>query len=214
MRMEQSFVVICVAIICFLHDTNAFHTNVLPVRTERILQASKEPDQTPFVQKPTLSKPGIARLEYTDAGTLQIDIPPMGLTQNAVFSGAFAAAWFSTIVPATASGGLFLVPFWLAGGLVAKTAVYDPFISTRLILGKYAWSLDQRYAGRNIRHVEGASEDLGSAQVECSVVENGKPKYIIQLFAGSVIEFGLGLPLQELEFLTYTINAHLDKLRS
>jgi len=27
-------------------------------------------------------------------------------------------------------GALFMVPFWLAGGAVVKTAVYDPFVSS------------------------------------------------------------------------------------
>eukprot|EP00542_Grammatophora_oceanica_P011360 CAMPEP_0194036648 /NCGR_PEP_ID=MMETSP0009_2-20130614/9015_1 /TAXON_ID=210454 /ORGANISM="Grammatophora oceanica, Strain CCMP 410" /LENGTH=48 /DNA_ID= /DNA_START= /DNA_END= /DNA_ORIENTATION= len=48
------------------------------------------------------------------------------MTTNSIFSGAFSIMWFSTIVPVSLSGGgLFMIPFWLAGGIVAKTAAID-----------------------------------------------------------------------------------------
>lgn len=81
----------------------------------------------------------VSAISYTDADTLTVNIPPSGIGSRALSSGAFSALWFSAIAPATrsmlATGAgiapvLFMAPFWLAGGLLAKNAFYDPFISS------------------------------------------------------------------------------------
>ena len=42
-----------------------------------------------------------SQVSYTDANTLEIDIPSPGIDSNAFFSGAFSALWFSAVIPAT-----------------------------------------------------------------------------------------------------------------
>lgn len=42
-----------------------------------------------------------SQVSYTDANTLEIDIPSPGIDSNAFVSGAFSALWFSAVIPAT-----------------------------------------------------------------------------------------------------------------
>lgn len=45
----------------------------------------------------------ISRISYTDANTLQIEIPPSGLDSSSIATGAFSALWFGTVAPASNS---------------------------------------------------------------------------------------------------------------
>lgn len=70
-----------------------------------------------------------SRISYTDANTLEIELPAAGITADSAVSGAFAAVWLGAIAPATLSmlsAGLapllFMTPFWIAGGVVAKAS--------------------------------------------------------------------------------------------
>ena len=70
-------------------------------------------------------------LDRSDAGTLLLTVPAAGMTSGTLMGGAFSAAWFSAIVPATFAAGsivgaVFLAPFWLAGGMVLKQTILDP----------------------------------------------------------------------------------------
>jgi hypothetical protein len=180
-----------------------------------------------------------SRIEYTDAGTLIIKVPPRGTSTISVFAGAFSAAWFSAVVPATISTGgaglLFMIPFWAAGGMVAKQAVVDPYLSFRLSVGQYAWSLRRTYAGKaaTVKSVEGATDTLRGAVVEVGVVVNEVPQYELRLYTssssssssassssgddpanGDVTTLGLGLALEELDYLAKEINSHLEKVKN
>lgn len=167
-------------------------------------------------QPPTDS---LARIESTDAGTLIISIPSKGLGSDSLFTGAFSMAWFSAIVPATfASGGaslLFMLPFWAAGGMVAKNAVFDPFVSGRLTVGEFYWSVENKYAGRRITQKEGPTEKLRGAKAEVVAIVNEKAQAEIKLFTDSgITAFGLGLNINELKYLAGEINSHLQRLRT
>mmetsp|Transcript_1059 Transcript_1059/g.1516 ORF Transcript_1059/g.1516 Transcript_1059/m.1516 type:complete len:277 (-) Transcript_1059:740-1570(-) len=157
----------------------------------------------------------ISRIEYTDAGTLVITTPPSGMKSDSVFAGAFSLAWFSTIIPATFAGpGLFMVPFWLAGGIVAKQAVVDPFVASELSIGKFAWSLGKRYAGKGLKKKEGSTNELRGAKVEVAVIVNGVPQAELRLYGEKGVSgFGLGLGGDELEYLAGEINSQLQKLK-
>mmetsp|Transcript_16728 Transcript_16728/g.23246 ORF Transcript_16728/g.23246 Transcript_16728/m.23246 type:complete len:315 (-) Transcript_16728:144-1088(-) len=168
------------------------------------------------LRQPTLTRSTISR---SDAGTLQIDISRNGVGSNTIFSGAFSVAWFSAIVPATlASGGagaLFMLPFWAAGGLVAKTAVVDPFIAGKLTIGQYAWELESTYiAGATIKKKEGPTEQIQGCTVELVAVVNGVPQHELRLFSSTKggISFGMGLPEEELDYLAKEINQFLTNL--
>lgn len=160
-----------------------------------------------------------ARLSTTDAGTLIIDLPATGMDSSAVSSGIFGAIWFSSILPVTFAGGIataaFMLPFWLAGGFVAKTAIVDPFTSSQLSLGKYAWSLSTSYGPKGIRQVEGSTQDLRGASVQdLSLEVNGKPFYEIKLYGDKgTTGFGNGLEPEELEYLAHVINKHLQEVK-
>ena len=168
-------------------------------------------------------------IEYTDAGTMNVQIPSPGTSANSLVAGAFSAAWFSAIVPATfATGGaglLFMLPFWAAGGLVAKQAVVDPYLSFQLSVGEYAWSLERTYLEQKSvltkQVAEGPTQQLQGATVECSIIVNDVPQYEIRLYSKRVssgqaepVSIGLGLPMEELEYLADEINKHIETIKS
>lgn len=184
----------------------------------------------PSSSPPTRSDAFVSRVDVSDADTLQIELPSPGMNSNSLFGGAFAAVWFSAIAPATfARGGaplLFLAPFWLAGGMVAKTALYDPFVSSSLSIGRYAWSVERRYLQKlgkliSAKREEGSTEMLGGASVELVIVVNGVPQYEIQLYSfrndgelvRGIASFGRGLDIEELQYLAGMVNNHLQSIR-
>lgn len=161
----------------------------------------------------------------SDAGTLVIDITPQGITSGVLFNGAFSLAWFSAIVPATLSalsGGLFgaaliFVPFWAAGGFVAKQAILDPFVSSRLSIGQFAWAVENRYGGKKtaatLSKQDGATEELQGARVECNLIVNDVPQFELCLYsAKGVTKLGLGLPEEELQKVATEINDFLQSI--
>lgn len=172
----------------------------------------------------------VTQIGYTDANTLEITIPSSGLDSNTIASGAFSAVWFSVISSATVSmlsagalpGVLFMAPFWLAGGVVAKTAVYDPFISSTFSIGQYLWTLEKKYLGKSgigTKNQEGSTESLKGAAVELAMVVNGVGRYQLRLFVNndgndSSITFGNGLRPEELEYVSRVINDHLALLKN
>jgi hypothetical protein len=176
---------------------------------QKLLSKSTKPSNDPL---PLLSG---ATLSRTDAGTLILDLPAPGLDTGSIFAGAFSLAWFSVVLPATLAGaGLFMLPFWAAGGLVAKNAVVDPFVGSRLELGQYAWSLTSRYAGRTLKRQEGATEQLRGARVELPVIVNGRPMFELKLYGDKkATVIASGFSEEELEYLAREINEHLRTVK-
>ena len=154
----------------------------------------------------------------TDAGSLIIDIPSSGMRSDSMFAGFFSLAWFSAIIPATLSGGLamslFMLPFWASGGLVAKLAFYDPFLGGQLTIGQYAWSLKGTWLGLKKKEKDGATDDLRGAVAAVAAYVNGVPQAELRLYGSKgMVSLGLGLPLDELEYLAREINQYLLGIR-
>ena len=181
------------------------------------------PETAPPVAAPA-TKPAGARtsVSRSDAGTLLVEVPPAGLlNMGTLMGGAFSAAWFSAIVPATgsmiATGGasaLFMLPFWLAGGVVAKQTVVDPVKATSLSIGEFAWELQQTAVGLPLKSFSGASDELDGCRVEVAAYVNGVPQHVLRLFAGTQAwSIGDGLTVVELEYIAAEVNAHLATLK-
>jgi hypothetical protein len=180
-------------------------------RAERDMSDPFSPPERPVGARTTISR--------SDAGTLLVDVPAAGLNAGTLFGGAFSVAWFSAIVPATfASGGaatLFMLPFWLAGGLVAKQTLFDPARATGLSIGEFGWELRQTLAGSvGIKSESGPTEELEGAEVAVAAYVNGLPTYVLRLGAagGRTYALGGGLSASELEWLAGVINGHLAAL--
>jgi hypothetical protein len=181
------------------------------------LQAAERRLRAKAVQKPLGAR---TLVDTTDAGTLLVEVPPAGLTTSTVMGGAFSAAWFSVVAPATvASGGasaLFMLPFWLAGGAVAKTSLLDPARKTSLSIGEFAWEIKQTLPGGvTLSQESGPTEELVGAEVFVSLWTNGVPTFALKLGgrAGATWSLGDGLPEQELEWVAGEVNSQLDRLR-
>ena len=177
------------------------------------------PPVTAPAARPVGARTSISR---SDAGTLLVEVPPAGLlNMGTLMGGAFSAAWFSAIVPATgsmiATGGasaLFMLPFWLAGGVVAKQTVVDPVKATSLSIGEFAWELQQRAVGLPLSSAAGASNELDGCSVEVAAYVNGVPQHVLRLFSGTQTwSIGDGLTVVELEYVAGEVNAHLATLK-
>ncbi|KAL3907615.1 MAG: hypothetical protein SGPRY_010110 [Prymnesium sp.] len=109
---------------------------------------------------------------------------------------------------------LFMLPFWAAGGLVAKTAVLDPFVSSELTIGRYAWSLrTMAYGGVVLKMQEGSTTELRGAQAEVAAYVNGVPQLELRLYSeAGMSSIGVALTLEEVEYLASEINEHLEML--
>lgn len=191
----------------------------------RFSQTTPSSQRTTSINKELVDKSQfVSRITYTDANTLQIELPPSGVDSNVFFSGAFSAMWFSAVAPATLgmlSGGvlpaLFMAPFWLAGGVIAKTAIVDPFVSSKLTIGDFLWTIEKTYFRRigklTSKTREGSTETLKGSSVEVGLVVNNVPRYELRLFFdGETLSFGNGLSYDELEYLSKTINEHCAEI--
>ena len=154
----------------------------------------------------------------TDAGSLIITVPSSGLRSDSIMAGVFSLVWFSAILPVTFAGGLastlFLLPFWLSGGMIAKLAFYDPFLGGQLTIGQYAWSLKGTWLGLKKKERDGATDDLRGAMAEVAMYVNGVPQGELRLYGSKgMVSLGLGLPMKELEYLSGEINQYLLDIR-
>jgi hypothetical protein len=182
--------------------------------------------------RPPLATTTRVKLSKTDAGTLILELPPTGLSSETVFAGALSIAWFSVVLPPTFSGvwlyaatfsgvWLIMLPFWAVGALIAKETLVDPFVTSKLTLGQYAWSFKSIYGGRNgitLNEKAGATDDLRSAGYERIDVVDGMPwlQYVIKLY-GSVgatsLPMGTQVSVEEVKYLVDEINDHLRELQ-
>lgn len=175
-------------------------------------------------RKPQRPRGARATVSRTDAGTLLIDVPAAGFSGGAMFGGLFSAVWFSAIVPTTASmlasgdigSGLFMAPFWLAGGLVAKQTVLDPAKATTFSIGEYAWDIKQTVpGGLTVSSESGATEELRGANVDITGYVNGVPSFALNLLSGNAaFSIGDGLPVEELEWIADEVNMYLQSLEA
>ena len=109
---------------------------------------------------------------------------------------------------------LFMLPFWASGGLVAKLAFYDPFLGGQLTIGQYAWSLKGTWLGLKKKEKDGATDDLRGAVAEIAAYVNGVAQAELRLYGSQgMVSLGLGLGLDELEYLAGEINQYLLDIR-
>jgi hypothetical protein len=166
-----------------------------------------------------------AKVSYTDAGTLQILFPAAGFDGSALMGSAFGVAWFAAIVPATFTTSLgtalFMVPFWAAGGLVAKSSLIDPFTATTLEIGDHAWHIRRSVAGRIVWQKWGATNDIDRAESYVALYRDDEPARYelilhgpnVKLFGGVTTAGSSSWSPTELERLQDTINEHLDRIQ-
>lgn len=198
------------------------NVNIFSQRDETVHDDGKRPlsDAAPIWEN--------ARVSYTDAGTLLVNMPAPGYSMNSALAAGFSVAWFSALIPATTlAAAPILLPFYLAGGLVAKDAFVKPFTSTLLSIGIYAWSLEVTRYGRTTSTVvaSGASSELHQARVvELSSVDDKTRRvtyrYTLELLStrhGGKKPLTVAGPFdnpEEPAQLAQVINAQLAKIRT
>lgn len=201
----------------------------IPPRTRlrsplRLMPTPKLQPQQPPPSAPSSTSPNKARISYTDAGTLVLEWPATGWNADAVVTGAFSVAWFGALFTPgfTLAAAPVLLPFYVAGGLVAKRAFVEPFTSTTVSIGEFGWSLERSTYGKAFRQERcGATRDLqGATVVDKSAVVEGEMRYRyeLQLLLTNesrpiTIESSFKNPDEPTRLAT-TINQQLQQVRS
>ena len=107
---------------------------------------------------------------------------------------------------------------------MAKQAVVDPFVTSKLTIGQYAWSLQTIYGGGSaaggfsLNDKDGATEDLRAAEPALTGVVNGAPQYEIRLSTrrGEMLSLPMGAQAvseEELVSLADEINSYIREMQ-
>ena len=107
-----------------------------------------------------------ARITRTDAGTLEIYIPPGRTTLSVEDAVATIGVLLSALLPARFVFDLprLFAPLLSFGfGLFLKRRLIDPTADTTLTIGQYAWKLRRTVAGVVTQEEEGATDTLRGA---------------------------------------------------
>ncbi|BBN10225.1 hypothetical protein MPTK1_5g01970 [Marchantia polymorpha subsp. ruderalis] len=151
--------------------------------------------------------------------SLQIEIPPVGLTAETVGTGTFTVAWNAFIVFWTATairGGagvmsLFSIPFWVVGFGLAKSTLSNLTVSVSLEIDREVFSVEWK-VGRFWKHrVSGQVRDINSVELISEGALNGKPITACRLNEGVNRHlFGSGLEEIEKSWILQEISDFLD----
>lgn len=166
------------------------------------------------------------RMERTDAGTLVVTFAPPGGVDLA--GAAFSVAWFSAVVLSTFAASatllscLFMLPFWVAGGAVAKQSIVDPRTTTTLKIGEFGWSLVEDFAvpgGRllQLRSADGPTKALRGATLEWRDGAEGYPRVCELALVSdraSTWPVGRGASAEELKAVAGALNREVDARRA
>jgi len=160
---------------------------------------------TSRIRKPEGTRVTLSR---TGGEALSVEIPKAGVTGDTVSTGAFTAAWIAGIGFWTASaitGGApilftaFSIPFWLAGGSLAKKTVYGAAASEALTIDENLYSVKQVAFGKEIGGGAGDRDDL----VDCGIVTTGyvnsRPVRCIKFRTRGSTDRDFGMSLSESE---------------
>ncbi|KAG6557583.1 hypothetical protein Mapa_000859 [Marchantia paleacea] len=151
--------------------------------------------------------------------SLQIVIPPVGLTAETVGTGTFTVAWNAFIVFWTATairGGagvmsLFSIPFWVVGFGLAKSTLSNLTVSVSLEFDRDVFSIEWK-VGRFWKHrVSGQVRDINSVEMIAEGELNGRPITACRLNEGVNRHlFGSGLEAIEKSWILQEISDFLD----
>lgn len=162
------------------------------------------------------------KVETTDAGSLRIFIPKVGIKSENLGEVGFTASWLGIIGYWTVGmvqagmgplGLAFSVPFWMAGASMANKSIIDPATAVQLKIGVHGWSLEKKLLGsKTVAVGEGPTWQLNEAVVDSDMEVNGKPLTSVQLHSVSQhYSFGHALKTKEKEFVAREINEWLKR---
>jgi hypothetical protein len=189
-------------IVPYRDSTSTIDSTILPRDNNKLMLSSK------------------VTVERTDAGSLHISIPEVGLQSSNLFELGFTASWIGIIGYMTMGmvragtgpvGALFTLPFWIAGASMANKSIVDPATSVRLTVGVYGWSMEKTLAGAKTKTIEGPTWQLEDAVVGADIEVNGKPLTCVQLDTGAkTYSFGHALSSKEKDWIAMEINEWLE----
>ncbi|MDB9313130.1 serine/threonine-protein kinase [Spirulina sp. CS-785/01] len=178
---------------------------------------------TPLVKqdKNALSKPAGSRIDLKrHRDSLDITIPPVGLSGNSVGFLGFALFWNGFLVVwtlgAAAGGGwfaLFSIPFWCVGIFLMRTALYSSLMRTILTINRQEFTLTKYLLGFNVQQKQGKTAELVNVEKQESYKVNNRPIMELRLHHGvHSYAFANGITTVEQNWLKQEINQFLESL--
>ena len=161
-----------------------------------------------------------ARITRTDAGTLEIYIPPGRTTLSETDEVATIGVLLSALLPAAFVFDLprLLAPLLSFGvGLFLKRRLINPTADTTLTIGQYAWKLRRTVAGVVTQEEEGATDTLRGADTLLLFRHRGVYRTELRLYAAGKQAVIMDVVLQSSEegdALAANVNAYLHGLET
>ena len=161
-----------------------------------------------------------ARITRTDAGTLEIYIPPGRTTLSETDEVATIGVLLSALLPAAFVFDLprLLAPLLSFGvGLFLKRRLINPTADTTLTIGQYAWKLRRTVAGVVTQEEEGATDTLRGADTLLLFRHRGVYRTELRLYAAGKQAVRMDVVLQspeEGDALAANVNAYLHGLET
>jgi hypothetical protein len=152
--------------------------------------------------------------------SITVDVPPSGFSLEVLLMGGFTVMWLGivsvwTTIAIVGGAPLFFtafsIPFWAAGGFLAKESAGKLTVSFQLRMERKTWAIKVRAVrGIKLRSIEGDLEDLDGMRIPNLGSINDTPVLALELVEGvRKTNFGLGLSLVELEWIALELQAYL-----
>ena len=202
------------------------------MRVNRNRRKAAPPPPIPNAEVPRLPLPGAtstdmptascARISRTDAGTLEIYIPPgrttLSVEDEVATIGVLLSAFLYSPLADAANLPRLLAPLLSFGvGLVMKRRLIDPAADTTLTIGQYAWKLRRTVAGVVTQEEEGATETLRGTDTLLLSKHRGVYRTELRLYAAGKQAVRMDVVLQspeEGDVLAANVNAYLQGLET
>ena len=186
------------------------------------LTAEVPPLPLPGTTSTDMPTASCARISRTDAGTLEIYIPPgrttLSVEDEVATIGMLLSAFLYSPLADAANLPRLLAPLLSFGvGLVMKRRLIDPAADTTLTIGQYAWKLRRTVAGVVTQEEEGATETLRGTDTLLLSKHRGVYRTELRLYAAGKQAVRMDVVLQspeEGDVLAANVNAYLQGLET
>ena len=187
-----------------------------------IANAEVPPLPLPGATSTDMPTASCARISRTDAGTLEIYIPPgrttLSVEDEVATIGVLLSAFLYSPLADAANLPRLLAPLLSFGvGLVMKRRLIDPAADTTLTIGQYAWKLRRTVAGVVTQEEEGATETLRGTDTLLLFKHRGVYRTELRLYAAGKQAVRMDVVLQspeEGDVLAANVNAYLQGLET
>ncbi|CAM6123161.1 unnamed protein product [Calypogeia fissa] len=147
---------------------------------------------------------------------LEITIPPVGFTAEAVGTGTFAVAWNAFVALWTKMAwsqgifALFSLPFWFVGIMLAGQTLSQVSVTVKVTIDERKFAIEWRVGNFWKHRVDGNTMDIITENLIVTEVQNGRPRTTCTIVEGvNRHSFGSGLEIVEKKWIIQEIRNFL-----